>query len=254
MSVQALAAFFALAAVAAYVQTITGFAFGLILMAGVALANVMPLPDAAAVVSALTLANAATMLARGWRRIAWREWRLCVFTSVPMIFVGVTLLDYLAAERVDLLRLSLSLVIALSSLAVLKTPRPGADAPAGWTYALAGVGSGLMSGLFAAGGPPLVFRFYTSPLPIVTIRETLVSVYALNAVIRLVGVFGSGHAPPASAWWALLAFPVVMATTAAARRWPPPIKSAALRVAVVVLLLASALALGLPALPGVLGR
>ena len=251
MSFHALAAFIALAALAAYVQTITGFAFGLILMAGVALLDVMSLPDAAAVVSALTLVNAATMLTRGWRHIAWREWRLCVVSSVPTIFVGVAMLNWLAAGHIDLLRLILAAVIALASLSVLKSPRPEASPPRGWTYALAGVVSGLMSGLFSAGGPPLVFRFYTSPLTIVTIRETLVSIYALNAVIRLGAVFGSSHPPPASAWWGLLAFPVVMATTAAARRWPPPLPPATLRLAVVVLLIGSALALGLPALPRV---
>ena len=252
MSVSALAAFLALAAVAAYVQTITGFAFGLILMAGVALAHVMPLPDAAALVSALTLVNAATMLTKGWRHIAWREWRLCVLSSVPLIFVGVALLNWLAASRIDLLRLILAAVIALASIAVLKTPRPHASPPRGWTYAAAGVASGLMSGLFAAGGPPLVFRFYTAPLPLATIRETLVSIYALNAIIRLGAVLGSAHPPPVSAWWGLLAAPVVMATTAAARRWPPPVAPATLRLAVVALLLASALALGLPALPRLL--
>ena len=249
MSLSALAVFLALASVAAYVQTVTGFAFGLILMAGVALAQTMPLPDAAALVSALTLANAATMLARGWRHIAWREWLLCVPASVPMIFVGVALLNWLAADRIDLLRFILALVIALASLAVLKTPRLDAARPAGWTFTAAGVASGLMSGLFAAGGPPLVFRFYTSPLPIPTIRETLVSIYALNAIVRLGAVLGSPHPPPISVWWGLLAIPVVMGTTAAARRWPPPIAPKTLRFAVVALLLASALSLGLPALP-----
>lgn len=253
MTLQALAAFLALTAFAAYIQTITGFAFGLILITGVALGDIMPLPDAAVLVSTLTLANASTMLSRGWRRIAWREWRLCVFASVPSIFVGLALLDWLASERIDLLRLCLALSIAATSLAVLRTPRRGAGPPRGWTYALAGVGSGVMTGLFAAGGPPLVFRFYMSSLPIQTIRETLVSIYALNAVIRLGGVFASGHAPAASLWWGLLAFPAVMATTAAARRWPPPIASSTLRAVVVVLLLASALSLGLPALPRLFG-
>lgn len=252
MSLAALASFLALAAVAAYIQTLTGFGFGLILITGVALSGVMPLQDAAVVVSALTLANAGTILARGWRHIALREWLWIVAASVPAILVGLDLLNWLAAGRVDLLRLILAIVIALASLSVLKTPQAGAGPAPGWTYALAGLGSGLMTGLFSAGGPPLVFRLYTAPLPMAAIRATLVSIYALNGVVRLAAVFASAHPPASSAWWGLLAFPVVMATTAAARRWPPPIPPAALRRFVVVLMIGSALALGLPALPRVL--
>jgi len=253
MTPASLAAFLALAALAAYVQTITGFAFGLIMMAGVALGGVMPLPDAAAVVSALTLVNVVQMMAKGWRHIAWREWRLCVVASVPLIVVGVAALHWLAAERADWLRLTLAAAIAAASASVLKAPRPGATPPAAWTYHLAGALSGLMSGLFSAGGPPLAFRFYTSPLPLATIRETLVSIYALNAVVRLGIVFSSQARPPASAWWGLLAIPVVMATTAAARRWPPPLAPAQLRLVVMLLLAASGVALGLPALLRLLG-
>lgn len=253
MTPTALALFLALAALAAYVQTITGFAFGLILMAGVALGHVMPLPDAAAVVSALTLVNASQMMAKGWRHIAWREWRLCVFASLPLIFVGVEALAWLAAERMDWLRLLLAIVIFVACLTVMKPPHPGAEPPAAWTYSAAGVASGFMSGLFSAGGPPLVLRFYTSPMPIATIRETLVSIYAINAVMRLSFVFASGAKPPAAAWWGLLAIPVVMATTAAARRWPPPIAPATLRLVVTLLLAASGVALGAPGLLRILG-
>lgn len=244
-----LAVFLALAAVAAYVQTVTGFAFGLIMMGGVALVHLLPLPDAAALVSALTLANTLQMMAKGWRHIAWREWRLSLGASLPAIFVGFALLQWLASEHVALLRASLATAILFASLAVLRAPRPGATAPHPASYVAAGLVSGLMSGMFSAGGPPLVFRFYTSPLPIATIRETLVSIYALNSILRLAIVFGSNHRPPASIWWGLLAVPVVMLVTAAARRWPPPLSPTALRVVVVALLAASALAIGLPALP-----
>lgn len=59
-----------LAFVAAYVQTLTGFAFGLLLMGSVAVSGLVPLPEAAIVISLLTLTNAGMVLARGWRDIA----------------------------------------------------------------------------------------------------------------------------------------------------------------------------------------
>jgi uncharacterized membrane protein YfcA len=253
MTLATLAAFLALAAVAAYVQTLTGFAFGLIMMGAVAMMNLLPLPDAAAVVGALTLVNAAQMVAKGWRHVAWREWRIVVLCSLPTVIVGFTLLQWLAAERLDALRLVLAAVIIVASLQILKTPKPGRAAPSDASFAAAGVVSGLMGGLFSTGGPPVIYRFYTSHLPLATIRETLVAIFALNAVMRLTLVFGTGARPPASTWMGLLAVPLVIGATAAARRWPPPISPQRLRVVVAGLLAASGLALGAPALIRMLG-
>ena len=65
--------FVLMAGVAAYVQTLTGFAFGLLLMGGVGLTAVMPLRDAAVVTGVLTLVNAAIMMTKGWRHVMRAE-------------------------------------------------------------------------------------------------------------------------------------------------------------------------------------
>lgn len=247
MSPAVLAAFLVLAGLSAYVQTLTGFAFGLIMMGAVALANLMPLPDAAAIIGALTLVNAAQMLSRGWRHVAWREWRLVMIASTPMVVVGFLALQWLAAERLDALRLVLAAVILVASVQILKTPKPEAAPPRDASYVAAGLASGLMGGLFSTGGPPVIYRLYTSHLPLVTIRETLVAIFAVNATMRLSLVFGTGFQPPTSAWSGLLAVPVVILATAAARRWPPPISPTRLRIVVCALLAASGAALALPA-------
>ena len=58
MSLVALIGFLALTGIAAYTQTLTGFAFGLITMGGVGLTGLLSLPDAAMIVSVLTFVNA----------------------------------------------------------------------------------------------------------------------------------------------------------------------------------------------------
>ena len=73
MSVADLIGFLVLTGAAAYAQTLTGFAFGLITMGGVGLTGLLSLPDAAMIVSVLTLVNATQMLLKGWRDVAWRE-------------------------------------------------------------------------------------------------------------------------------------------------------------------------------------
>ena len=84
-------------------------------------------------------------------------------------------------------------------------------------------------------------------MPLVTVRETLVTVFALNAVFRTGLVTLSGDLPSVSTLTGLLAIPVVMGATHAARRWPPPLSPAATRWIVFILLFLSGVSLGAPA-------
>src|SRR5919107_3161518 len=104
MSVAELIGFLVLTGAAAYAQTLTGFAFGLITMGGVGLTGLLSLADAAMIVSVLSLVNAAQMLLKGWRDVAWREFAFIMLTSIPMLFAGYWLLGWLARTRADLLR------------------------------------------------------------------------------------------------------------------------------------------------------
>jgi hypothetical protein len=84
-------------------------------------------------------------------------------------------------------------------------------------------------------------------MPLVKVRETLVTVFALNAVFRISLVVFSGDLPPASTLTGLLAIPAVMGATHAARRWPPPVSPGTMRRIVFVLLFLSGISLGAPA-------
>ena len=247
MSLVALFGFLLLAGAAAYAQTLTGFAFGLITMGGIGLTGLLSLPDAAMIVSVLTLVNAGQMLLRGWRDVAWREFRLVMATSVPMLFAGYALLDWLAGTRADALRLILGLVIVGSSLQLARRPEPLARPSGSPSFLFFGGVAGVMGGMFSTAGPPLVYHFYRQPLPLATVRETLVTVFALNAVFRIGLVAAAGDLPPASTLLGLLAIPVVMGATYAARRWPPPIRPAAMRRIVFALLFLSGVSLAAPA-------
>jgi len=82
----------------------------------------------------------------------------------------------------------------------------------------------------------------------VKIRETLVMVFALNAVFRIGLVVVSGDLPSSSTLSALVAIPMVMGATYAARRWPPPLSTAAMKQIVFFLLFLSGISLGAPAI------
>jgi len=253
MSLAALIGFLALAGAAAYAQTLTGFAFGLITMGGVGLTGLLSLPDAAMIVSVLTLVNATQMLLKGWRDVAWREFAFVMAASIPMLFVGYWLLEWLADTHADLLRLLLGVAIVVSSLQLARKPEPLARPSGDGSFVFFGAVAGVMGGMFSTAGPPLVYHFYRQPMTLVKIRETLVTVFALNAVFRIGLVVLSGNLPPASTLTGLLAIPSVMGATYAARRWPPPVPAPTMRRIVFVLLFLSGVSLAAPAVFRLLG-
>ncbi|WP_348642806.1 sulfite exporter TauE/SafE family protein [Mesorhizobium sp. B2-6-2] len=242
-----LLAFAGFAAVAAYVQTLTGFAFGLVMMGAIALVGLLPLPDAAAMVGMLTLVNATQMLIQGgWREIARRELRLILVASLPSLLVGYALLEWLADTRADLLKIGLGLVIMMSSLQLAIRPAGLAKRSSDASFVGFGVVSGLMSGLFATGGPPLVYHLFRQPMPHVRIRETLVTAFGAAQVVRLILVAASGNLPTMSPVALVVAIPAVMLMTYSARRWPPSLSQGTMRKIVFVLLFLSGLSLALP--------
>lgn len=248
MGVAPLLAFAGFAAVAAYVQTLTGFAFGLMMMGAIALAGLLPLPDAAAMVGMLTLVNATQMLIQGgWREIARRELRLILVASLPSLLVGYVALEWLADTRADLLKIGLGVVIMLSSLQLAIKPAGLAKRSSDASFVGFGILSGLMSGLFATGGPPLVYHLFRQPFPHERVRETLVAAFGAAQVVRIAMVVASGNPPTMSPFALILAIPAVMAMTYAARRWPPSLSQRTMRRIVFVLLFLSGLSLALPA-------
>ena len=253
MSLAALIGFLLLTGAAAYAQTLTGFAFGLITMGGIGLTGLVSLPDAAMLVSVLTLVNASQMILKGWRDVAWREFWLVMVASVPMLFAGYALLGWLAGTRADALRLILGLVIVLSSLQLARKPEPLARPSGKASFLFLGALAGVMGGMFSTAGPPLVYHLYRQPMPLVTVRETLVTVFAVNAVFRIGLVSAAGNLPPASTLLGLFAIPVVMGATYAAGRWPPPIPPVVMRRIVFILLFLSGVSLGAPAVLRLMG-
>lgn len=241
------AVFATLAFVAAYVQTLTGFAFGLLLMGALALTGLIPLPEAAIVVSLLTLANAAVVLARGWRDIAARPFLLSLAGGLPMIVVGYGLLTLLASS-VSMLRLILGFAIIVSSLQLIRRPSPLVQLSGGPAFVFFGALGGLMGGLFSTAGPPLVFQFYRQPLPHRMVRETLVAIFSLNSLFRLGLVAVHGDWGNHALLWTAAGLPAVLVSTYLARRWPPALSAHALRFAAFVLLVLSGVSLVTPAL------
>lgn len=240
--------FWLLACLGGWTQTLTGFALGLIVMSGSTLFGLLPVPMAAAIVSVLVLVNGAMVLSRDWRHADRRIVAAATLAALPGIALGVWLLGWLAGTAVEMLRLILGVFIALAALQLVRRPDPWPRRSPDAAFALAGGAGGVMGGLFATSGPPLIWLIYRQPLPLDTVRVTLVSYFCLTQAWRL-GLVAAGGGLGARMLLATAGAAAAIALgTWLARRYPPRVAPVTLRRAALGLLVLSGIALSVTAL------
>ncbi len=224
-----LVAFLTVVALGAYVQTVTGFALGLIVVGGITLFDLAPIAFTAIVVSFTALTNNLLALHRGLHHIDRRAVGFTLLGMLPAVFLGVWLLTRLHGQSVQELRILLGGVILAGGLLLALHPQPRLQRTAPWADATAGVVGGVLGGMFAIGGPPLVFHFYRQPLSLATIRATLLATFTVATAARLwyVGMTGEITLPVLEL--SLLCLPVVFIATVLGRRYPPPLPELAMR-------------------------
>ena len=206
-------AFLIIIAVGAMVQTVTGFAMGLIIMGGVALLGLVDITAAAAVVSLISLVNVSVALRRTFRFVYIRLVVAILCGMTPFIFVGVVLLDYLSTSNLDLLKMLLGVVIVVAGTLLVSKPQPYEEVSHPTTAVGFGIAAGLMGGLYAAGGAPIAYLMYRQPLMIQTIRTSLLSIFAISTIIRTGMVAVEGHITHQVLILAGMAVPVVIIST-----------------------------------------
>lgn len=230
-------AFLLLLTAGAFVQTITGFAMGLIVMGGVALLGIVELTTAAAVVSLVSLVNVVVALRRNLRAIQLRLVGSMLLGMVPMIFVGVSLLDYLSSENQLLLKVLLGLVILIAGVLLVSKPRPYEQVSGRIPALFAGMAAGVMGGLYGAGGAPVAYLMYRQPLLIQVVRATLLSTFAISTIVRTGFIALEGHLTAQVFGLLVFSVPVVLVMTLVGDRVSPHLPEAGVRRAALWLLM-----------------
>lgn len=238
----------AIAGVASYLQTLTGFAFGLVFMGAIAATGVIGIEDGATVVSILVMVNGAQILATERRYVSFKSFLQIVPVALVATVAGTLLLPFLLAKSLAWLKFILGIVVIASSLRLLHVPAGTPGFPRGPAMALSGLAGGLMGGLFAIPGPPIVYVIHRYLRSYREIRATLVAIFSAIIGFRL--AFSSLVTPPTAGILAitLLLVPVAIAVTALARRYPPPLTARVMTAITVFLLVLTGLVLVLPAL------
>lgn len=230
-------------AIAVYAQNLTGFALALILLGLVGATDVVPLPDAVNAVSIIVVVNAVLFLyKRRALRLEPRLWPV-LLSSMVGTALGVAALAWIMGNAYEMLRLLLGSCIVYCAWILWRrtVPQPASSAPSAFLFA--GLLSGLMNGLFAAGGPPLVFLIYRQPWSLARIQESLIFLNGAAALLRLVIIMPTVGLNPQSLKLAAIAVPIILLVTTLAARRAPPLPPGILRLIVCALLVATGIAM-----------
>lgn len=205
--------FLAFVVVGAIVQTITGFAMGLIVIGGVTVFDLVPIEVTAAVVSFISLVNTGVALRSTYKFIDYTYFRNICFGMVPFLIGGVVLLELLRQESYVLLRTLLGIVIISAGVLMMLKPAPWSRRSGPLATGAIGCAGGLLGGLYSTAGPPFAYFMYRQPVDIIVIRATLLAIFAVATSGRTIVAGLTGHLTPQVLLITTIAIPLVIVAT-----------------------------------------
>lgn len=229
MDTSTLILFLLATAVGSYVQSVAGFAMGMIIIAVVVGGGLLDVPVITAVVSLLSLVNIVLALRGHGHHLAWPVFAWMALGLLPAVAVGVWLLEHLDAQAQWLLELLLGAFIVVGSLSMMIRPRLRPQISPPWACFVAGFSGGLLGGLFSASGPVMGWFNYRQPLTVAQIRTTLLASFALTTTFRTLVVGYAGGLTREVWLLCLIGLPVVLAGTWLGRGFPPAVSEITLK-------------------------
>lgn len=213
---------------ASYVQNLTGFAFALVFLALVGVFDLLPIAEAANAVTVITLTQTVIYFREYPLTPEWRVVKPVIAPSLIGVLLGLGLLVWLSSSALYLLKIALGFaVMGSAALLVMRfQTKTQMDSPA--SFAVTGLFSGLMGGLFSTAGPPLVYKFYRQPLSQPVVRQALLVMFGINQLVRLIAVLIAGQFTLTSLVFAVMALPLQFLVTRGNRRHPLKLSSVAI--------------------------
>lgn len=205
---------------ATYVQSVTGFAFGLVFLGLVSVFDLVPISEAANVITLTSLVQAFVYFRQQPLLPDVKVIRPAIVPSLVGVAAGAFFLLWLSGNAMYLLRLFLGSAIIASAISLVVHVRHRRQIDKPGVFALTGLVSGIMGGMFSTAGPPLVYVMYRQPLQPEVIRQCLLLMFAIGQVLRLLMVIMTSQFQTESLAYAVLAVPLVYLVTHANRRFP----------------------------------
>ena len=250
----ALIIFLLITLLGSYIQAVAGFAMGMLIVAVAGGLRLIEIETLAAVVSILSLTNAALSLWGQSRHVHWRLFVWLAAGQLPALVLGLYFLDQLGTNARWLLELCLGAFLTLGALGMLLKPKPLQRVSPSWVVWLTGLCGGTLGGMFSASGPVLGLFGFSQPLPLQVIRATLLASFLLVTSSRTAMVGWRGELSESVIWIAAVALPVVLVGTWLGHVLAPPVSDAALKRSAFWLILVMGIWVGVTAtMSGTLG-
>ena len=206
-----------------YVQAVTGFGMGILLMAIIGACHIVSLPVLAAVVSLVSGINVWFSLRGNLHFVQKRLLFFLVLGQLPAVGVGVWLGNRLDRDAVWLLELMLGIFITISSCAMLLRSKSSATVSGAFPAVGAGFAGGIIGGLFAASGPVISLFMYRQPIRMAVIRATLLSFFAIAILSRTAIVAHQGGLTSVVWNMVFVGLPLTLFGAWLGRVGPPPV-------------------------------
>lgn len=218
--IEAVLMFLACVVVASVLQNLTAFAFGLVLLGLVELFGIVPLADATNASMVLAFANSLAFFWGDKEPLPWKQVKHVLWASTLGVAAGLALQVWINANAAHWFRLLLGLAVIVSAanLVLARSVRPQPSPP--HSFAFFGALSGVLGGLFATSGPPIVYHMLRQPFDPLQIRRCLILIFAVNNGFRLVLVTATGRFSQLSLLLCCIALPVAFLVTVLCTRYP----------------------------------
>ncbi len=231
-----LLAFLVAVALGSGLQAFSGFGMALVVLGTTAAIGLKSIQFTAAVVTILMFAQVTWVLRDTYQHVNRPVLAYTAIGLIPGVWFGLVLLGHMSESAPALLRQVLGAAILAGGVILVLHPHPrGALAGHPWTFVF-GFAGGVLGGMFGAAGPAVAFHLYRQPLAILVIRSTLLAVFAVTTLVRIVYLALRAELTFDVLATAVLSLPAVLVAAAIGARLTNKVSPAAIRRLVFVLL------------------
>lgn len=189
------------------IYVLLGFGAGLVAVGALALL----LPDVRDGVVLLLLVNLPAeifVVCSSWREVNWRGVAVLMVGIAVGIPAGAWFLD---RSNPGLLLTALGVVLLVVGTGFLCVPGERTVRWPRWVAGPVGLSSGLLTGLFGTGGPPLVLYYQLSGADKAAFRGNLMAIFLLMTLVRVPSYAGMGLITAERLWSSVVVLPAVLA-------------------------------------------
>lgn len=176
--------------VAAWIQGVIGFAFGLVVMS--ILPRFLPVPTAVATTAVCGVCVSTLIFLRYREHVIWREVRPQLLGAAVGLPVGVLALKHLDPDPcIRILGASIVLYVLWTFLPQRAPREDMGRVPRRWGMA-AGAAAGALGGAFATGGPPVIAYGQARGLPPAAFKAVLQGFFMTASAVHVVLLSANG--------------------------------------------------------------